>query len=61
MELQHAQSPPIILVKTWLELVHSNDSGAAKKRALDMLMSNFYSLSLAEIYIEQQEEVGLVS
>tara|TARA_B110000211_G_scaffold235034_1_gene308774 strand:- start:15383 stop:15592 length:210 start_codon:yes stop_codon:yes gene_type:complete len=47
--------PPIVLVKTWLQLLRADTEIEAKNHAKKMLNNVFGSVDLAIEYIEQNE------
>ena len=50
--------PPVMLVKTWLELAGPNNNGNSysKKRAIDLLQLLFGSIEFAERYVRLNEK-----
>jgi hypothetical protein len=48
-------NPPIVLVKTWLQLVNFSTEKEAKDHSQRMINRNFGSIDLAIIYIEQNQ------
>jgi hypothetical protein len=48
-------NPPVVLVKTWLQLVNFSTEKEAKDHSQRMINRNFGSIDLAIIYIEQSQ------
>jgi hypothetical protein len=48
-------NPPIVLVKTWLQLVNFSTEKEARDHSKRMINRNFGSVDLAIIYIEQNQ------
>lgn len=42
--------PPVVLVKTWLELLSSSECGEVKRRASDMLVNAFGDIQSAYVF-----------
>jgi hypothetical protein len=46
--------PPIVLVKTWLDLLNSPETSQARKNQLKYNMNRFFgSIELASCYVDQ--------
>jgi hypothetical protein len=57
--MPHTQKPPYILVKTWLDIYYSrrvNDHKEAQSVVEALILTNFYSLYEAEMYLFQLEQ-----
>jgi hypothetical protein len=48
-------NPPIVLVKTWLQLVNFSTEEEVRNHSERMINRNFGSIDLAIIYIEQNQ------
>jgi len=48
--------PPIILVKTWLQLVNFSTEPEVRDHSQKMINRNFGSVDLALTYIEQNQQ-----
>ncbi|WP_157884320.1 hypothetical protein [Paraglaciecola hydrolytica] len=48
-------TPPVILVRTWLQLISLNSEKEARDHAKKMINDNFGSVDLAIIYLEQNQ------
>jgi hypothetical protein len=48
-------NPPIVLVKTWLQLVNFSTEEEVRNHSKRMINRNFGSIDLAIIYIEQSQ------
>jgi hypothetical protein len=48
-------NPPIVLVKTWLQLVNFSTEEEVRNHSKRMINRNFGSVDLAIIYIEQNQ------
>jgi hypothetical protein len=48
-------NPPIVLVKTWLQLVNFSTEEEVRNHSQRMINRNFGSIDLAIIYIEQNQ------
>jgi hypothetical protein len=48
-------NPPIVLVKTWLQLVNFSTEEEVRNHSKRMINRNFGSIDLAIIYIEQNQ------
>lgn len=45
--------PPLILVKTWLDLIKSSEQKEVKDHAVNMLLSSFGNLENVAIYCKK--------
>jgi len=48
--------PPIVLVKTWLQLVNFNTEPEVRVHSQKMINRNFGSVDLAIAYLEQNQQ-----
>ena len=47
------KEPPVVLVRTWYQLLNQNEDKAAKSRAAQMLINAFGDMQTAAIFIKK--------
>jgi hypothetical protein len=52
------QKPPLILVKTWLQLLQSDMEQQAKREVEDKILNIFGSIEVAIVYLQDSAGTG---
>jgi hypothetical protein len=50
------QNPPVILIKTWLQLLQSDMEQEAKKEVEKKIINVFGSIEIAVVYLQDKAE-----
>ena len=52
------QNPPVVLVKTWLQLLKSDMEQQAKREVEDKILNVFGSIEVAVVYLQDSAATG---
>jgi hypothetical protein len=52
------QNPPVVLVKTWLQLLQSDMEQEAKREVEDKIINVFGSIEVAIVYLQDSAGTG---
>jgi hypothetical protein len=52
------QNPPVVLVKTWLQLLQSDIEREVKREVEDKILNFFGSIEVAIVYLQDSSDAG---